>query len=810
MESRTQSAARKQASAANDGSKTKRGAGQQDRAKPSKASSSSASIPNIDASGLSPADRQALAQLRKMALNTSKNAKDSHRLNVRKRSATIMEHEHQSADEEETQPRMRKKKAVAVLDSEPAEDEDDMDVDHEGEEDDIAEDGDSADVSQEARKSGKSGEVQSQSKALPKPQPKPRFRASGKGHPQSPGKAAKKATNLDDEEASVAQSLSKMAPSKAKGKARPTTVRSNDEGSDADADGHPQATTQAAKTAQQAVSSSSTKNKSRGGGTSSQATAKGTRKNIARVVSKAKSTMDSGASDLDKSDDERDTEFSAEEVDADNGELEDDDKYVEKGEESSENGDEDRDDADDNDNDVVVLRDETTQKGKPRRSKSTGNKRAKITDLPINLRALVTTSQNCLRLRIALNTAWTAEHSIQSSRLPSRNQIIYDSVHDAYEMRDKHGRHIKALRSGFAMIKKRDRKDKTHKDEKEEVEEEAKRAELQKAVYDVVWACASQFFNELKKKAKAVVETLYGLHGLSAEQRSRAAAWLLKAHPTQVNDGTGSRNIPNFVFSDINIVFNDRKQLDVTHWALGARADANLHAAMEQFSQVPDNLIAVVCNAIENTLIDIMNHSQSNFFQNKQFAAKWDGLMAILETLKEELPEYYDETKQVLWGHISGRLNLNVFEETEPDAKGTSFLKFDRMRAKLDTRVTSPSPSVSRVIAEIMFKAKSTNANANTAKPSSSKGQPPRSTNANADADAAKPPSSKGQPASMTKTAKTASKSANAKHVEQDPVDDNSQTVGTSSSKPSAVQDGMEDSEREEAQEDEIDEEEGP
>ncbi|KAH9911636.1 Sec63 Brl domain-containing protein [Fomitopsis serialis] len=810
MGSRTRSAARKQASASNDGSKTKRGAGQQDRAKTSK--SGSDSIPNINTSGLSPADRQALAKLRKMALEASKSAKESHQKDVRKRSAAMMVNDHQSSGEEETQP-VRHKKKKAVSDSEPAGDEDDMDVDHEGEEDEVPEDGGTADSSDEAGKSGKSGGMQSQTKVLPRPQP-PRSKASSKGQPQSPRKAAKKATNLNDEEASIAQSLSKMATSKAKSKARQTTVLSDDEGSNADS--HPQTTTQTAKKAQQDVSSSSTKNKPRGGGTSSQAAAKGKGKDIARVVTQAKSTTDSGASDLDKSDDERDAEPNAEDVDADDDE-EDDDKDLEKGgeEESSENDDDDDDGDDDDDDDVVVLRDETREKGKRRRSKSTRNKRAKVTDLPLDLRALVTASQNCLRLRIALNTAWTSDRSIPSDRLPSRNKIIRDSVHDAHEMRDKNGRRIKALKSGFNMIsdsKKGDGKVKKGdvKDEEAKNEEEARRAALQKAVYNV-------FRNELKKKAKAVVETVYGLHGLSAEQRSRAAAWLLMAHPTQVNDGTGSRNIPNFVFSDINIVFDDRKQLNVKesrfnedepfrhpaiselifqHWALGARADANLHAAMDRFSQVPDNLIALVCNAIENALLEIMNHG-SNFFTNKLFAVKWDGLIAILETLQEELPEYYDQTKKELWGHISGRLNLNVIEETEPVAKGASFLKFDRMRAKLSTRATSPSTSVAGAIAATKSTAKSTNAN----------------TNANANANAAKPPSSKGKPPSM-KTAKTGSKSAsaNAKHAEQDPVDDGAQTAGASSSNLGAVQDGSEGEEPDEPQleEDEIDEGEGP
>jgi len=423
------------------------------------------------------------------------------------------------------------------------------------------------------------------------------------------------------------------------------------------------------------------------------------------------SNTDDVDADLRKSDDD--------ESDDDGG---DDGNFGSDGGKGSSEDEEGDDELEGEDDDGVVILPGRRGKGQ-KRSKGRGRKeRAKVTNLPIDVKPLVTAAQNCLRLRISLKTAWTSESKVLSDRLPNRHTLIRRSVQDAHEMRDKESKRIKALKVAFQMIRTK------REDEKEEKEEEErKRLALQQDVYTVIWASASQFRNELKKKAKAIIDQMYGMQGLSPEQRSCVAAWLLRTHSTDVLDGS-SRNIPNFVFSDINIVFDGGKggkrldlkattfnedepfrheaiaELIYQHWALGARADANLYAAMDDFRKVPDNLIAVVCNAIDSALTEVVTHGTANFFTNKLFAAKWDGLMAILETLKIEAPEHYKETKAIIWAQIFGRLkaNLNMMdEEDSDDTKGTSFLKIDCLRANVGktspvrerARATSISPA---------------------------------------------------------------------------------------------------------------------
>lgn len=65
----------------------------------------------------------------------------------------------------------------------------------------------------------------------------------------------------------------------------------------------------------------------------------------------------------------------------------------------------------------------------------------------------------------------------------------------------------------------------------------------------------------MKKKAQQVVEKFYDKSGLSLSQRSALANWLLQTHPTRVKDGI--RNVPNFIFGGLNIVFDKSNNIDV-------------------------------------------------------------------------------------------------------------------------------------------------------------------------------------------------------------------------------------------------------
>ena len=134
-----------------------------------------------------------------------------------------------------------------------------------------------------------------------------------------------------------------------------------------------------------------------------------------------------------------------------------------------------------------------------------------------------------------------------------------------------------------------------------------------------------------------MVEQVFKLGSLSVAQRTEAALWLVETHATRVVDGTGTRNIPNFVFGGVDLQFDRKKSLDrqvryanphlihgtTTEWVqrttvtrtepfrnecipeliyqyygLAGRGEANISAAMEEFSKVPLNLIALSCNAV--------------------------------------------------------------------------------------------------------------------------------------------------------------------------------------------------------------------
>lgn len=58
------------------------------------------------------------------------------------------------------------------------------------------------------------------------------------------------------------------------------------------------------------------------------------------------------------------------------------------------------------------------------------------------------------------------------------------------------------------------------------------------------------------------MEKLYDAGGMSFSQRCSLALWLLETHETEVTDGTGMRNIPNFIFGGIELVYKKDKSLD--------------------------------------------------------------------------------------------------------------------------------------------------------------------------------------------------------------------------------------------------------
>ncbi|KAH9915373.1 uncharacterized protein B0H18DRAFT_1124959 [Fomitopsis serialis] len=807
MASRTRSATKKQAPGHRQTSQAATSAGQKGRARRQNTSVSPASesdVANVDTSGLSQSDAKALARLLKKAKVAKEAEAESHVKNTRKRVVDMMRDE-ESEDELKHTKKKKKKTGNRDYDGDADADDGDADADDgdadadDGDADADDGDADAGDGAVETKGSvGEDDELEveetrvdehrrnqgNQEKEIrSRPKPRPAY----KGAPSLPRKPA----HLDKEEASVAKSLGATTSSRGKSKASRVNEDSGDDGEEGEqvvrnikkSTGKSKASRvnedpgddggdgeQVIRNIKKSTGSSSSAKKVAPVNPPSPSQAK--RKvyiDVPIVVkSPVRGTTSRSANDKDKpkkkanrfqnasgSDSDKDTHKSSEDASDDD---DDDDEYAgSDGGKGSDEGGEDVDEIEDEDDDdgVVVLA-EPEGKAKQKRSKGSRGRRerAKITNLPIAVRPLVTASQNCLRLRIALKTAWTAESSVKSGRLPKRDALIHDSLQDAHEIRDKDGKRIKALKTAFRLIngpkdeEKKSAKKRTEKEEREERE----RLALQQDVFTVVWASASQFRNELKKKAKVVVDQI--------------------THATDVLEG-GSRNIPNFVFSDIDIVFDEHKRLDVKattfnqdepfrhgaiaelvyqHWALGARPDANLHAAMDEFRKVPDNLIAVVCNAIESALTDVVTNGQ-NFFTNKLFAAKWDGLMAILSTLKEEAPEHYKETKSIIWAQISVRLKATTVEDdTSDNAKGSSFLKIDRLRAKVGK--SSPVQERGRATSISTTQAASASAStvvrqASSPRKSGGSGKPPSK------------PSSKPLSSSKTASGKTAKSAAN-------------------------------------------------
>lgn len=113
--------------------------------------------------------------------------------------------------------------------------------------------------------------------------------------------------------------------------------------------------------------------------------------------------------------------------------------------------------------------------------------------------------------------------------------MIATSLREAYNGRFKDGKTNGALKAAFQLL--RDQKGKDN---------EAREA-MRKKVYAVVsaqvvknliysdqlqvWMCLSQTRNELKRRAKQVIEQAFDLGGLTVAQRTEAALWLVETHP---------------------------------------------------------------------------------------------------------------------------------------------------------------------------------------------------------------------------------------------------------------------------------------
>ncbi|KAH9936211.1 uncharacterized protein B0H18DRAFT_1113639 [Fomitopsis serialis] len=377
----------------------------------------------------------------------------------------------------------------------------------------------------------------------------------------------------------------------------------------------------------------------------------------------------------------------------------------------------DEDGVDDSDDVVEISTKDVKKRRKGKGSQVKARARVKAADLPIDIRPLVTAAQNFLRLRLALKNAWTSDSSVASSRLLDNMQLVVTALKEARDMRDKDGKRVKSMRVAYNEVQDK----KGHEGDT-----------LRKNVQTVVWTVASQFRFDVKKKAKSVVEHAYGLNSLSVQQRISLAQWLLKTHLMKVKGG--KREIPNFVFGDMRIIWNAKDKLDkekcsvksellfrhpaiseiiVQQWFQG-------HATgvpVDRFSAVPDNLIALVCNSIDAALSEIAFGNQVAF-TNRAFAPKWDDLMSILEATQKNAPDYYADMKKQLWARISSRIEGDDEEDSDQD-DGEDFVKWTKLQDMVLEAPTAPSSSNAGPVSSSSTAAKPSSAG----KPTSSKGR---------------------------------------------------------------------------------------
>ncbi|KAH9910257.1 uncharacterized protein B0H18DRAFT_1130467 [Fomitopsis serialis] len=314
--------------------------------------------------------------------------------------------------------------------------------------------------------------------------------------------------------------------------------------------------------------------------------------------------------------------------------------------------------------DVIEMPQTNTKKARTsQRTNSNPRVRVKASDLPVDMKPLVNMAQYCLRNILALRTAWTSDTTITSSRLVSNDVLVTDALKDARDSVDKDGKKMVTVRAAYRKLRNgREEEGNTQR----------------KNVRDVVWTIASQLRNEVKRKAKVIVEHAYGLNVVQGHKRTQLANWLLTTHVMKVRGG--KRSIPNFVFGEMQVIWDNKNTISkkshvkaevpfrhpaiaeiiAQQWFVG---HAKATTPTEEFSEVPDNLIALVCNSIELGLREVAANAAVSF-SNKLFAPKWDDLMSILEAMEQNAPDYYAATKRLLWEGIKGRAESGVGTDT--------------------------------------------------------------------------------------------------------------------------------------------------
>ncbi|EPS92949.1 hypothetical protein FOMPIDRAFT_1056414 [Fomitopsis schrenkii] len=268
--------------------------------------------------------------------------------------------------------------------------------------------------------------------------------------------------------------------------------------------------------------------------------------------------------------------------------------------------------------------------------------RAMLRELPNEVCSIVNRAHMFLRLHITVENAWTAEMEYSHERLPEKHTMGKRVIGDVWKLRDKDGNLIKPFDLGFKMLN----------DKKNVV------------LHDDLWTAAPQLRNQVKKDAKIVIEDVYVLKNLPAVQRVSAAHFLLKYNQQ------GAHGIPNFVFGDIQLrwmgddvdtkvsTVNRKRPFQhpviytlITQYWFSEQRDGVTKSSRSKILEMPDNLIAFVCNTIETSLADIATGVHQ--FTNKVYAPKWVNLMGLLQLMQTQAPTAHSDLKQYLADSIT-------------------------------------------------------------------------------------------------------------------------------------------------------------
>ncbi|KAI0733242.1 hypothetical protein C8Q72DRAFT_935146 [Fomitopsis betulina] len=383
---------------------------------------------------------------------------------------------------------------------------------------------------------------------------------------------------------------------------------------------------------------------------------------------------------------------------------EDEEEHHRSDSEEEDELDDDSREADADGDDVVMLQHEPSdskEKGKKgKKGPTTRNRnRALATSLPDSISPVKNLAAMYLKMYITLKAAWTKYTSMSHSRLLDRHDVIEKVIISVREHKNKDGRCPPEVKEAF-----------------EELSSGPEADSLQKTLTEVVWQGASQMRNNLKKKAKLVADEAYGLTGMKAQQKRALATWLTTSCRETLKDGIVV-NVPNFIFPVIEVVWvdgqrgNKRSYVDSAEastemsesklntrmpfqhpaiskliyafWFSG-QTQAEVNARREKFSVVPDNLIALVCNALEAALKDHLQASAGNAldlqFSNKIYAPKWDDLMTLFEGIQSLSPAGYQSMKTVIWGRINAKLKedekVHGLEEESSPGRPTNRIPF--------------------------------------------------------------------------------------------------------------------------------------